>query len=161
MNLMKMFSIVWLTFLGVTQLSYAESSLVKREEAPAKLQERITALQKASQEKNIYPVIEAVAQEFTIERDFGGMFIQGANAVTNFLQAFQLDDSKLFEEYQGIGWKHLSDILEGQQLLKLSDQEYCTFGAVYHNDMVKDEKLCFKQGHFKRWFIVRIINAGD
>jgi hypothetical protein len=123
--------------------------------------ETVATLRKSVTIKDPFPILRAVASDFKIERDFGGLFNQDENAVVNFLIVFPLDELDVSEEYQGAGWQQLKNILQSKMVIERNNMNLCLPNGRYQNDIVLDEMLCFTQAESGIWKVSSFVNAGD
>lgn len=123
--------------------------------------ETVATLKKSVAIKDPFPILRLVASDFTIERDFGGLYNPDENAVVNFLIVFPLDELNVTEAYQGGGWKQLKNILQSKIVIERNKTNRCLPNGRYRNDIVLDEMLCFTQAESGIWKVSSFVNAGD
>lgn len=130
------------------------------ETAPTAFQELYLALRDAVEDRQIAPIYAALGAEFVIERDFGGVYLRGAAAVTNFSAIFQLNPDKLREGYKDEGWQRLANRLVETPLEWKTSGELCTNYGGMESEPFPTGQLCFRFSG-GRWQMARYIKGGD
>ena len=123
--------------------------------------ETVATLKKSVIIKDPFPILRSVANDFIIERDFGGLYNRDENAVVNFLIVFPLDELNVTEAYRGGGWQQLNNILQSTIVIERNKINRCLPNGRYRNDIVLDEMLCFTQAESGIWKVSSFVNAGD
>ena len=104
-------------FIGVGTLMIAGSGSIsaqplKFEQLNVDLQTLILTLRQAAVARDADTIYAALAWNYKIERDFGGVYLQFERPQVNFSATYQFNNNKLMPDYQDTGWKNLKLIFQ-------------------------------------------------
>jgi len=144
----------------VTPNQKKDSRLLNLGDTTLSFQKFISDFRQAVIDKNIAIIHGALAKDFDIERDFGGVYNSKATPEENFSFCYQLDNSKLLSEYKDTGWAELEIILSGD-LFESVGVEICAPYGARDNKPLPQEQLCFREVENDQWRISRFVSSGD
>lgn len=137
----------------------AESPPIPLAKTPPGFAEFFNGLQAALVRQDAEAIYRLVADSYTIERDHGGMFIDGAPARRNFSAWYPLDAED--DEYRAHGWKRLThDLPAGAYFERKPDGRLCCPHGSLGAEPFALPQLCFRRIG-GRWLIKGRISGGD
>lgn len=134
----------------------------KPQKSYSSLQDFLSQLKQAVDAKDERFVLDRVAQDFMIYRDFGGMYNENSSHIENFNAVFPFDNSKLMPEYKDWGWQELASLIEIDAFQNSPYSKTETCGQIdYDENDFPSTVLCFRQTNNTAWSISSIIYGGD
>lgn len=138
----------------------ADSPPVAMSKVDQSLRQLVLQLRQSVRQHDANRIHAALAPDFDVTRDFGGVYDPAATPVQNFSAIFEFDNTKLRPEYKDHGWQRLGQALTGNRFEVKRDGLWCLPHGAQDKWPVPHEQMCFRK-YASGWKIQRYIHGGD
>lgn len=153
------------TFLSVGAVLWAmpvlAGDLLLLADAPENFSNLIHEMRTAIDARDPAPIYQALSDEYTIERDFGGGFDPTKSPVENFSYSFPFDASTMSAGYEDWGWNMFSGYVLGDDFEQYAEDQICGPYGAMETDPFPSGQLCFDRDPTGNWRISKHVQGGD